>query len=54
MGFGGFLANCIIDAAGRRLMIPVSLVMIFGSNFASGFAHSPQMLKMCTFALGCG
>lgn len=54
MGIGGFVFSCVIDAAGRRRMIPITLVLTFGSNFASGFAHSPQMLKMFAFALGCG
>lgn len=54
MGLGGFVLNCVMDAAGRNCMIPLTLIIIFGSNFASGFAHSAQMLKMYAFALGCG
>lgn len=54
MGIGGFVINSVMDGVGRRRMIPVSLMLIFASNFAGGFAHSGQMLKFYVFALGCG
>lgn len=54
MGFGGFIVNCITDVIGRRRMIPLTLILTFGSNFAGGFAHSAQMLRIYVFALGCG
>ncbi|KAF5308392.1 hypothetical protein FQR65_LT06212 [Abscondita terminalis] len=54
MAFGGFFFSSVSDVSGRKCMIPMSLMMIFGSTFACGFAHGPVMIIICLFILGTG
>ncbi|KAK4881273.1 hypothetical protein RN001_004592 [Aquatica leii] len=54
MAFGGFFFSSVSDITGRKCMIPMSLMMIFGSTFACGFAHGPVMIITCVFILGAG
>lgn len=54
MALGGFFIVSASDMTGRKCMIPLTLIMIFGSTFACGFAHGSVMILTCIFTLGCG
>lgn len=54
MAFGGFLLSSISDVVGRKSMIPITLIIIFGSTLVCGFAHNFETIIICVFILGCG
>lgn len=54
MAVGGYFLNSATDIVGRKSMIPTTLILIFGSNFASGFSHGHPMFVVCAFMLGAG
>ncbi|KAK5649246.1 hypothetical protein RI129_000275 [Pyrocoelia pectoralis] len=54
MAFGGYILSSMADLIGRRSMIPITLIIIFGSTFACGFAHTSHVIIICIFILGSG
>ncbi|KAB0800337.1 hypothetical protein PPYR_06077 [Photinus pyralis] len=54
MAFGGSVLSSISDIVGRKSLIPITLIIIFGSTLACGFAHHFQTIFVCVFILGCG
>lgn len=54
MAIGGFICGCFTDLLGRRVLITVSLLILFSSTFSCAFSCGPHMTLLCMFVLGAG
>ncbi|XP_076677843.1 synaptic vesicle 2-related protein, partial [Andrena cerasifolii] len=54
MAIGAFLFGIIIDAIGRKVAIPVTMVIVFCASISLSFAQTVFLVNLCIFILGLG